>query len=118
MQTMTNTTMLDDIVETHQPHTSNTEANTSTTIDASFFFRAGGQEEELKEIHQYGDEDDHDYEEQDLDEQDRNENDEDNSDRNTENSDQDNEEHNNSEQEFSDNDPPYDSDGEGSNEDD
>jgi hypothetical protein len=109
--------MLDDIVEAHQPHTNNTEANTSTTIDANFFFRAGGQEEELKEIHQYGDEDDHDYEEQDLDEQDRNENDEDNSDRNTENSDQDNEEYNNSEQEFSDNDPPYDSDGEGSNED-
>ncbi len=35
----------------------------------------------------------------------------------TENSDQDNDEYNNSEQEFSDNDPPYDSEGEGSNED-
>jgi hypothetical protein len=91
---MTNTTMLDDIVEAHQPHTSNTEANTSTTIDANFFFRAGGQEEEeeLNEIHQYGDECDHNYEGQDLVEQDRNENDEDNSDHNTENSDQDNEE--------------------------
>ncbi len=104
----TNTTMLNDIVEAHQPHTSNTEANTSTTIDANFFFRAGGQEEELKEIHQYGDECDHNYDEQDLDEQDRNENDVDNSDRNTENSDQDSEEDNNSEQEFSDNAPPYD----------
>jgi len=118
MQTMTDTTMLDDIVEAHKPHTNNTEANTSTTIDANFFFRAGGQEEELREIHQYGDDDDHNSEDQDPDEQDRNESDEDNSDRNTENSDQDNEEYNNSEQESSDNDPPYDSDGDGSNEDD
>jgi hypothetical protein len=120
-QTMTNTTMLNDIIEADQPHTSSTEANTSTTIDSSFFFHAGGQEEdsyELTEIHQHGDEDDQDYEEQDREEKDHYENDDNYSDRNTENSDQDNEEYNNSDQEFSDNDPPYDSDGEGSNEDD
>ncbi len=118
-QALTNTTMLNDIIQAHQPHTSSTEANTSTTIDSSFFFHAGGQEEdsyELAEIHQHGDEDDQDYEEQDLDDQDHYENDEDNSDRNTENSDQDNEEYHNSDQDNSDNDPPYDSDGEGSNE--
>jgi hypothetical protein len=117
---MANTTMLNDIIEAHQPHTSSMEANTSTTIDSSFFFHAGGQEDshELTEIHQHGDEDDQDYEEHEHDEQDHYENDEENSDRSTENSDQDNEEYNNSDQDFSDNDPPYDSDGEGSNEDD
>jgi hypothetical protein len=117
---MTNTTMLNDIIEAYQPHTSSTEPNISTTIDSSFSFHAGGQEDshELTEIHQHGDEDDQDYEEQDHEEQDHYENDENNSDRNTEHSDQDNEEYDNSDQGFSDNDPPYDSDGEGSNEDD
>ncbi len=117
-QTMTNTTMLNDIIEAHQPHTSSTEANTSTTVDSSFFFHAGGQEDshELTEIHQHGDEDDQDYEEPHHDDQDHYENEEDNSDRDTENSDQDNEEYNNFDQDFSDNDSPYD--GEGSNEDD
>jgi hypothetical protein len=112
--------MLNDIIEAHQPHTSSTEANTSTTIDSSFFFHAGGQEDshKLTEIHQHGDENDQDYEEQDHDDQDHYEKDEDSSDPNTENSDQDNEEYNNSDQDYSDNDPPYDSDGEGSNEDD
>ena len=43
-QQMTNTTMLNDIIEAHQPYTSNTEENTSATIDSSFFFHAGGQE--------------------------------------------------------------------------
>jgi hypothetical protein len=36
--------MLNDIIEAHQPYTSNTEENTSATIDSSFFFHAGGQE--------------------------------------------------------------------------
>ena len=33
---MSNTTMLNDIIEAHQQHTNSTEANTSTTIDSSF----------------------------------------------------------------------------------
>jgi hypothetical protein len=41
---MTSTTMLNDIIEAHQPYTSNTEENTSATIDSSFVFHAGGQE--------------------------------------------------------------------------
>ena len=115
-QTIANTTMLNDIIEAHQPHTNSTEANTSTTIDSSFFFHAGGQEDslELTNIHQHGEEEDY---EQEHDEQDHDTDDENGSDRHSENSEQDNEEYDNSDQGFSDHDPPYDSDGDGSNED-
>jgi hypothetical protein len=114
---MANTTMLNDIIEAHQPHTSSTEANTSTTIDSSFFFHAGGQEDslELTNIHQHGEQEDY---EQEHDEQDHDTDDENGSDCHSENSEQDNEEYDNSDQDFSDHDPPYDSDGDGSNEDD
>jgi hypothetical protein len=43
-QQMTNTSMLNDIIEAHQPYTSSTEENSSATIDSSFFFHAGGHE--------------------------------------------------------------------------
>ncbi len=55
-QQMTSTSMLNDIIEAHQPYTSSTEENTSATIDSSFFFHAGGQEPPqtcgLTDIHQ------------------------------------------------------------------
>ena len=122
-QTMTNTTMLNDIIKAHQPHSSSKEANTSTTIDSSFFFRAGGQADshELTDIHQDGEQDD---DEQELDEQDHEEDDEqdhdreeDDSDRHTENSEQNSEEYNNSDHRSSDNDAPYNSDAELSDQD-
>ena len=43
-QQMTSTSMLNDIIEAHQPYTSSTEENSSATIDSSFFFHAGGHE--------------------------------------------------------------------------
>jgi hypothetical protein len=43
-QQMTNTSMLNDIIESHQPYKSNTEEKSSATIDSSFFFHAGGHE--------------------------------------------------------------------------
>ena len=117
---MANTTMLNDIIEAHQPHTNSTEANTSTTIDSSFFFHAGGQEDslELTSIHQHGEQEEQYSDEQEQEEQDHQENDEENSDRSTEHSDQDNEECDYSDQNYSDNDPPYNSDGDDSHEDD
>jgi hypothetical protein len=108
--TMTNTTMLNDIIEAHQPHTSSTEVNTSTTIDSSFFFHAEGQEDshELTDIHQDSEQDD---DEQEHDEQDHFTDDEDDSDRHTENSEQNSEEYNNSDHRSSDDEAPYNSDG-------
>ncbi len=112
---MANTTMLNDIIEAHQPHTSSTEANTSTTIDSSVFFHAGGQEDshELTDIHQHIEQDEQDDDEQEHDEQDHDRDDEDDSDRHTENSEHDDsEEYNNSDERSSDNELPCDSDGE------
>ena len=109
--------MLNDIIEAHQPRTSNTETNTSTTIDSSFFFHAGGQEDslELTEIHQHSEQDEQGYDDQEHDEQHHDEGDENDSDRRTGNSEQCSEEHSNSDQSSSDNEPPYDSDSETSN---
>jgi hypothetical protein len=117
---MANTTMLNDIIDAHQPHTSSTEANTSTTINSSFFFHAGGQEDslELTHIHQHGEQDEQCSDEQEQEEQDHHENDEEYSECSTEHSYQDNEERDYSDQDYSDNDPPYNSDGDGSYEDD
>ena len=111
---MSNTTMLNDIIEAHQPHTNSTEANTSTTIDSSFFFHAGGQEDslELTEIHQHSEQGEQGYDDQQHDEQHHDEDVEDDSDRHTENSEQCSEEHSNSDQGSSDNEPPYYSDSE------
>jgi hypothetical protein len=117
-QTMSSTTMLNDIIAAHQPHTSGIEANTATTIDSSFFFHAGGQEDslELTETHQHSEQDKQGYDDQEHDEQHHDEGDEDDSDRRTENSgEQCSEEHSNSDQSSSDNEPPYDSDSETSN---
>ena len=116
-QTMSNTTMLNDIIEAHQPHTNSTEANTSTTIDSSFFFHAGGQEDslELREIHQHSEQDEQGCDDQEYDEQHHDEDEADDSDRRTENSEQYSEEYNNSEQSSSDNEAPYGSDSEISN---
>ena len=113
-QTMSNTTMLNDIIEAHQPHTNSTEANTSTTIDSSFFFHAGGQEDslELTEIHQHSEQGEQSHDDQEYDEQHHGEDVEDDSDRHTENSEQCSEEHSNSDQSSSDNEPPYYSDSE------
>ncbi len=112
--TMANTTMLNDIIEAHQPHTCSKEANTSTTINSSFFFHAGGQEDshELTDIHQDSEQDD---DEQEHGEQDHGTDDEDDSDRHTEHSEQNSEEYNNSDHSSSDNEAPYNSDGELSN---
>jgi hypothetical protein len=112
-QTMSNTTMLNDIIEAHQPHTNSTEANTST-IDSSFFFHAGGQEDslELTEIHQHSEQGEQSHDDQEYDEQHHGEDVEDDSDRHTENSEQCSEEHSNSDQSSSDNEPPYYSDSE------
>jgi hypothetical protein len=114
------TRILNDIIEAHQPHTSSTEANTSTTINSSFFFHAGGQEDslELTHIHQHGEQDEQCSDEQEQEEQDHHENDEEYSECSTEHSYQDNEERDYSDQDYSDNDPPYNSDGDGSYEDD
>ena len=113
-QTMSNTTILNDIIEAHKPHTSSTEANTSTTIDSSFFFHAGGQEDslELTEIHQHSEQGEQGDDDQEYDEQHHGEDVEDDSDRHTENSEQCSEEHSNSDQSSSDNEPPYYSDSE------
>ncbi len=102
--------MLNDIIEAHQPHTSSTKANTSTTIDSSFCFHAGGQEDshELTDIHPHSEQDD---DEQEDDEQDHDRDDEDDSDRHTEHSEQNSEEYNNSDHSSSDNEAPYNSDG-------
>jgi hypothetical protein len=115
--TMANTRMLNDIIEAHQPHTSSTEANTSTTIDSSFFFNAGGQEDshELTDIHQDSEQDD---DEQEHDEQDHGREEDDDSDRHTENSEQNSEEYNDSDHRSSDNDVPYNSDSEPSDQED
>jgi hypothetical protein len=64
---MKSTSMLNDIVQAHQPYTS-TEENTSATIDYTFFSHAGGQGYDqdlgLSAIHRYDDEQpDHDDEE-------------------------------------------------------
>jgi len=57
--TMNSTSMLNDIVQAHEPYTS-TEENTSTTIDFSFFSHAGGQGHDhslrLATIHQHDEE--------------------------------------------------------------
>jgi hypothetical protein len=56
---MTSTSMLNDIVQAHEPYTS-TEENTSATIDYTFFSHAGGQGHGhglgLTSIHRYDEE--------------------------------------------------------------
>ena len=110
LQTMNNTTMHNDIVQAHQPHTSSTEANTPVTIDSSFFFHAGGQgyvpTQQLTHIHQYNEQE----EEQGRDSDDHDEEEDSASENDNEHLSDNESQANSSDPEQSDSNPPYDSD--------
>ncbi len=105
---MTSTSMLNDIVQAHEPYTS-TEETTSATIDYTFFSHAGGQGHGqglgLTSIHRY------DEEQSDHQDEEDSENDTDNRDAHTDES-QDEDANNNEsdQQQTDDEDAPYDSD--------
>ena len=105
---MTSTSMLNDIMQAHEPYTS-TEESTSATIDYTFFSHAGGQGHGqglgLTSIHRY------DEEQSDYQDEEDSENDTDNRDAHTDESQDEGADYNESDQQQTDDeDAPYDSD--------